>query len=268
MTALFYLGCPEARWLAQTDVPLFVSRRTLAPRKKLPVATCRWACDSGGFTEISMFGEWRTSAAEYANDVMRFQSFVGNLDWAAPQDWMCEPDMIRKTGLSIVEHQQRTVVSLLELRTIAPGVHWIPVIQGWRLADYLRCVELYAAAGIDLRAEPTVGIGSVCRRQDTNEAASLVREVAALGIRLHGFGFKAAGLCRVGDLMASADSMAWSARARRISREGGTTGLGCTHGTCSNCLKWALHWRRKLLASVDAALAESAKQTTIFDWIA
>ncbi len=80
--------------------------------------------------------------------------------------------------------------------TTDPGVPIIPVLQGWSLPDYLRHIELYAAAGIDLAAIPLVGVGSVCRRQGTTGAAVILRTVAARGIRSHAFGLKLGGLLR------------------------------------------------------------------------
>jgi hypothetical protein len=29
---------------------------------------------------------------------------IGRMDFAAPQEWMCEPVMIKRTGLSVHEH--------------------------------------------------------------------------------------------------------------------------------------------------------------------
>jgi hypothetical protein len=83
----FYLGSHHAsqRWY-DLDVPLFVSRRVLTSRKTLPQPATGWALDSGGFTELSMFGEWRTTEAEYAADVRRFQQ-MGGLEWVAPQTY-------------------------------------------------------------------------------------------------------------------------------------------------------------------------------------
>jgi hypothetical protein len=45
--------------------------------------------------------------------------------------------MIERTGLSVSEHQHRTVASCLHLRELAPTLPFIPVLQGWHLADYL-----------------------------------------------------------------------------------------------------------------------------------
>ena len=52
-------------WLAHVGVPLFVSHRRLARRKTLPRARSGWALDSGGFSELSLYGGWRTTAEDY-----------------------------------------------------------------------------------------------------------------------------------------------------------------------------------------------------------
>lgn len=256
----FYLGAPEVNWLKRTDVPLFVSQRRVALRKKLPRALGRWALDSGGFTELGLTGKWETSAKDYAAAATRYADEIGGLDWAAPQDWMCEPEALARTGRDVAYHQAASVDSLLELRTLAPTVHWVPVLQGWRLADYVACVERFDKAGVDLRAEDTVGIGSVCRRQKHTEGAMIVGRVAQLGLSLHGFGFKTTGLEVAAPFLGSADSMAWSSRARWRSREGIPSPLGCAHGTCASCLPWALAWRESLLADVAQRAAETASQ--------
>lgn len=177
----------------------------------------------------------------------RYRDEIGHLAWAAPQDWMCEPHIIRATGLSVREHQKRTVDNLIELRALAPDLPFVPVLQGWTLDDYLHCVELYRQRGIDLRDEPLVGIGSVCRRQATEEIGKIVEALAGLGLKLHGFGVKISGLRRYDQHLASADSMAWSFHGRYIGP--------CQH--CrpghrqpiseANCLPFALEWRTRLL---------------------
>jgi hypothetical protein len=241
----FYLGSHMPNWLAKTDVPLFVSRVRLAGRKSLPRARGRWALDSGGFSELSLRGEWTVSAGTYAAEVRRFRDEIGQLAWAAAQDWMCEPQIIAKTGLSIEEHQRRTVANYLELREIAPDLPWVPVVQGWRAEDYLRHADDYAAAGVDLTTQPLVGLGTICRRQQTSEAEWVIRRLMANGLRLHGFGLKLGGLQRIGPLIASADSMAWSFRARKARRP--LCGSRA-HASCANCLPFALGWREKVLA--------------------
>ncbi len=120
------------------------------------------------------------------------------------------------------------------------------MVQGWSTADYLRCVQRYQQAGVDLAAEPLVGLGSVCRRQGGGQAAQIVTELRAAGVaRLHGFGVKTCGLARYGHLLASADSLAWSYDARRATPLAGCVGR---HRNCANCLPYALAWRERLLA--------------------
>jgi len=242
----FFLGTHQPGWLATANVPLFVSYRRLATRRTLPRAAAPWALDSDGFTELSLHGTWRTPATTYLAAVRRFRDEIGHLAWAAPMDWMCEPWITGITGLTVAEHQRRTVDNFRQLREAAPDLPIVPVLQGWRLDDYLRCVERYQRAGVDLAAEPVVGLGSVCRRQGTAEAAAIVATLAErYRLRLHGFGFKILGLRTCGHHLASADSLAWSYDARRKPAL-----PGHTHQNCANCLPYALAWRTRVLGGL------------------
>jgi len=167
----------------------------------------------------------------------RYEATVGRMDWAAPQDWMCEPFMLAKTGLTVREHQARTVDNFQTLRALWPKVSdescpVMPVLQGWTLGDYEHCADLYAQAGVDLHAYELVGLGSVCRRQDTAEIGD--------EFPLHGFGCKTSGLVRYGRMLASADSMAWSFDGRF------KAGCTPTHVSEANCPAFAEGWRQRL----------------------
>lgn len=241
---LFFLGVHRDGWLRTADVPLFVSHRVLAPRKKLPRAIAPWALDSGGFTELSLYREWVTTPRAYVAAVQRYAEEIGSLQWASPQDWMNEPVMNAKTGLTVAEHQRRTVDNYIELRSLAPQLPIIPVLQGWEPHEYLECLEMYARRSIDLHAEKVVGVGTVCRRQDTATAEVIFRSLTETGLdNLHGFGVKLTGLARYGQHLASSDSMAWSYRARRAGQQ-----PGCPKKNCANCLHFALEWRQRALA--------------------
>lgn len=244
----FYLGTHKPAWLARLEVPLFVSRRALEPLRRLPRARGVWGLDSGGFSELALHGRWTLGARDYVAFVRRFRDEVGGLAFAAPQDWMVEPELLRRTGLSVDEHQRRTTANLLELRSLAPELPIIPVLQGWTRGDYLDHVEAYARAGVDLFAEELVGVGSICRRQATLSAELTLRWLADDGLRLHGFGLKKEGLRACGEALASADSMAWSTNARR-----NPPLPGCPHASCANCERWALGWREELIAGLPAA---------------
>ena len=245
---IFFLGTHHPHWLARLDVPLFVSRRSLARLRTLPRARGEWALDSGGFTELSLHGRWAIGARDYAGEVRRFRDEIGEIRFASPMDWMTEDHLLRKTGLSVAEHQRRTVENLLELRSVAPDLPFIPVLQGWTEGQYMDCVDLYAAAGIDLWKEPLVGVGSICRRQSTLRAHLMLRGLAHDGLKIHTFGLKKRGIRACGDVLASADSLAWSLNARRSPPL-----PGHAHASCANCLEWALLWRDELLASLRAA---------------
>lgn len=244
----FWLGTHEVLWLGRTSVPLFISHRRLAPRHTYPRAIGPWALDSGGYTELNMYGGWRTSVEEYVEAVADYSVLIGGLEWAAPMDWMCEPHVIEKTGLSVREHQERTVENFLELRGRGP---FIPVLQGQTLEDYEACIGLYEAAGADLRACELVGLGTVCRRQREPEIARIVHELGVHGLRMHGFGMKSRGLARVGHVLASADSMAWSTAGRMEWQHRKARMCSGEHkGGCANCLGWALQWRDRVVDGV------------------
>lgn len=263
--ALFYLGTHRPAWLADPRfraVPLFVSRASLASMRRLPRALTRWAADSGGFTQLHLHGRWTITPAAYIAELRRFRDEIGRLAWAAPMDWMCEPEILARTGKTIDEHQRRTVDNLLALRALAPELPIIPVLQGWSVVDYWRCQELYDKAGVDLAAEPLVGVGTVCRRQDTAVAGLILRTLAHDGLRLHGFGFKTQGLLACADVLASADSLAWSYAARREPPWPGHDrpgpGRRAGHKHCNNCPEFALAWREALLDRLDVTAAPPA----------
>lgn len=250
----FYLGTHEPNWLVRSTQPLFISAVRLRRQRSWRPSLVDWALDSGGFSELSMHGKWTVSPEQYAAEVQRWSAQIGRLDWAAIQDWMCEPFIIAKTGKSIAEHQERTIASLLRLRELAPAAPWTPVIQGWKVGDYVRHVEAYADAGVDLRSAPIVGVGSVCRRQGTQEGAEIMRTLSRAGIAVHAFGIKSGGLELFGDDIASADSMAWSfgARKRQVRLP------GCSHKTCGNCFRYAMLW--------GADVASRRPQQVAWNW--
>lgn len=239
----FYLGTCEPSWLSRTDVPLFLSDRRMRRYKKVHKARGPWALDSGGFTQLSLDGAWTEATVRYADRAMRYQELAGNLDFACPQDWMCEPEIRKRTGKTIEQHQRLTIISYLDLKTLAPSVPWIPVLQGWKVHDYEAHYLMYEDYGIDLTSLSRVGVGTVCRRQSTREGQMIVDEVAGWGVRIHAFGFKKTGLKKCHANLASSDSMAWSftARRQRIRLQ------GCTHRICQNCFEYAHKWRRETL---------------------
>ena len=151
--------------------------------------------------------------------------------------------------------------SYLYLAEQFPMVPWIPVLQGWHAWQYEQHADMYERAGIVLADCGRVGLGSVCRRGGDTDIADLVTRLAARGYRLHGFGVSITGLRRIGHLLASSDSQAWSrtARTERIRLPGcrhhsRPDPAGVRHPTgCRNCFRYALHYREQVLDAVRLA---------------
>jgi hypothetical protein len=245
----FYLGTHVINHMEKTDVPLFISFRQLRKRKKKPFKQQgKISVDSGGFTELNLFGEWKTTPLEYVEELHRLQELGLEIEWASPQDWMCEEFVLEKTGLTIEEHQKRTVQNLIKLRSMTDKIHFIPVLQGQSLQDYFNHFEMYEIANFDLRKEKVVGVGSVCRRQSTDEIGKIFNCLSAKGVNLHGFGVKMAGISKYGDSMFSSDSLAWSYGARFSKKRCSNCMIReSPPKNCANCLEFALEWREKII---------------------
>lgn len=249
------MGIHRPNWLTwvPADIPVFISHRVLAGMVRLPKRNRFYALDSGAFTELNLFGKFATSPHEYVQAVARYDTEIGRMDWAAPQDWMCEPFMLAKTGLTVEDHQHRTIENFIELTELWPEFSddpecpIMPSVQGGKIDEYLRCIEMYEAAGVCLSDFPVVGVGSVCRRSRTDEIAEIFGALGELGLPLHGFGVKTSGLAKYGRWLETADSMAWSYAARWEPPAPQCEGI---RKSCANCLHAALEWRERVLAVI------------------
>lgn len=178
-----------------------------------------WMMDSGAFTEISTHGDYRTPVDRYAREIDRWAT-CGNLVAAVAQDWMCEPFIVNRTGLTVEQHQRRTIERYDALMTLQPPAYIMPVLQGYRPDEYLTHLEQY---GERLAPGAWVGVGSVCKRNAKPGAVASVLwaiHERRPDLRLHGFGVKLTALQSqdVLRLLWSADSMAWSYAARMAGR--------------------------------------------------
>lgn len=175
--------------------------------------------DSGAFSELSQHGQYRSEPEDYAEQVKRWNT-CGNMLAAVSQDWMCEPFIVAKTGLSVQAHQDRTISRYCELRALCRGVYIMPVLQGYAVRDYCLHVSAYGPA---LAHAAWVEVGSVCKRNSSVHAIEeilLAIKARRPDLRLHGFGLKTTALASatICDLLHSADSMAWSYAARKQGR--------------------------------------------------
>jgi hypothetical protein len=192
----------------------FVSVNRLRNRKG-PFAVDDWIMDSGAFSELSRHGHYRHEVAEYAEQIVRWKS-NGDLLAAVTQDYMCESFILEKTGMTVEEHQQKTVARYDELLRCDTGVYIMPVLQGYEPKDYVRHIRMY---GSRLAPGQWVGVGSICKRNGNPraiESVLLAIHHERPDLLLHGFGLKKTALASgiVLELLATADSMAWSYQAR------------------------------------------------------
>jgi|WetSurMetagenome_2_1015567.scaffolds.fasta_scaffold105255_2 hypothetical protein len=264
----FYTGAHHPNWLNTSPVPLFLSATTLAKYRttgnRWPIrgtSGASWAGDSGAYAALMLAVDsdghpWSADYERFGGMWLRFADEIGrHPDFIAIQDWPCEPAVRARTGMTVTNHQELTTSSYLQLAEDFPWLPWMPVLQGWTVDDYLRHVEEYQSAGVDLAECRRVGVGSVCRRGGQHGVASIIRALAAMGLRLHGFGVSINALRVCGHLLTSSDSQAWSANARRDR----IRIQGCTHpGDCRNCSTWARKYAEMTMDVCKASARDAA----------
>lgn len=249
----FYLGTHKPKWLTQISVPFFVSRRTLPKKPWKANVLCNFAIDSGGFSELNLYGKWKTEPNKYIEEINIWNS-TGKLDFAATQDWMCEPYILKKTGLSVVEHQRRTIDSYAHLLSKSPSINWLPVIQGFTLEEYISHIKMYEIFGLPIN-NLYVGVGSVCRRQSIrgkdgiDGIIPLFKTLKDMGCKIHAFGLKKSGIPLLNNYVYSADSLAWSYQARKVPKLESCKG----HKKCTNCKSFALKWLEEIKETIKNA---------------
>jgi hypothetical protein len=219
MAIEFYVGLHQPGDAQHFELSC-ISINRLRDRKK-PLSAGRILLDSGAFTELERHGHYRHGVEEYAAQVRRLhEEGIADIAAAVAQDYMCEPFMVSKTGLSVEEHQRLTIERYDALDTCNLPVPVLPVLQGYHPADYARHAEQY---GERLTHGMWVGVGSVCKRQgDPRAIIAVLQAIRSVrpDLRLHGFGVKKTALMHPGvrDLLDTADSMAWSFAARKQGR--------------------------------------------------
>lgn len=197
----------------------FISINRIRDRKSaFPVGD--WIMDSGAFTTIAKHGGYPEPPSVYAAHIKRWAT-NGNLLAAVAQDYMCEPHMLAKTGLTVEDHQRLTIERYDELLAAdTGGVYIMPVLQGYSPREYVDHIRMY---GDRLKLGAWVGVGSVCKRN--GDPMSVLMVLLAIrherpDLRLHGFGLKTTALMwgAVRSMLHSADSMSWSFAARKQGR--------------------------------------------------
>lgn len=217
----FYVGIPEPAWAGDFENP-FISMARLRRRKSaFPRPKGKWGLDCAGFSEVALTGGYSNTPEHFAAEATHWVSMVPGCAFVVSQDYMCEPFVLAKTGLTQADHQRLTIERYdAILAAWSSDVPLVPVLQGFSPTSY---VEHLRAYGDRIGEGAMVGVGSVCKRQG---AVSMVEDL--LGgilherpdLRLHGFGVKLTALesPEIRSMLESADSMAWAYAARKQGR--------------------------------------------------
>lgn len=208
-TPQFYVGWGHPVHAERFD-RCMISVNAIEARWRKRFRPNHWILDSGAFTNLTRFGKHKP-LYHYAQKIWEVGR-IGMLEAAVGQDYMCEPFVIKKTGLDVREHQRLTIERYHELRAVdcISHVYIMPVLQGFEVDDYVRHLQDY-----QFESGLWVGVGSVCKRNSTNpdEVIEILDSIKQLrpDLRLHGFGIKKTLLSnqRVRSLLHSTDSMAW-----------------------------------------------------------
>jgi hypothetical protein len=196
------------------------------------------AClDSAGFVAMRNYGRYPWTVEDYM-DLCAARPWR----WFAAMDMCVEPELfetteavvdedaeMRRTRETVLDRISLTARSLKICRRAAEerGIldRLMPVVQGWKPADYARCLERMPS----VETVRILGVGSVCRRPigGANGVLAVVdridRELGSSPAKLHLFGIKGEGAVELNGhpRVESFDSQSYGFRARVLSREGG-----------------------------------------------
>jgi hypothetical protein len=187
---------------------------------RLPLRQSSVAVDTGAFAWFRSFSTYHFSAMQFANWIAGVYPPVS---WAVIPDRPTE-DLPDPKAVRVAQVQTSDAIYLVLETLLDVPWSWTPVLQGRTVMDYLRhavdlaavlydLAEIYRHRGQTFR----VGIGSICRRDQTPEIRRIVAAVAAVlpGLPLHFFGAKLDVLTGWGSrprTVMSCDSATWNGR--------------------------------------------------------
>jgi hypothetical protein len=218
MSVLFFPG------LHQTSDAKHFQRCCIAVHRfrnrRAPMGCPEVFIDSGAFTTIARFGGYPDPVFLYARRLHEIHhKGIASITAAVAQDYMCEAFMLKRTGMTVRQHQELTIERYDELLDeltflFEDDVPFpvIPVLQGYQPGEYQQHLDMY---GDRLKPGMWVGVGSVCKRNSsTSDVIGVLDAIERRrpGLRLHGFGLKTTALkdTTVRSLLYSADSMGWA----------------------------------------------------------
>lgn len=141
---------------------------------------------------LNRYGDYPFSTEQYMNLVCILRPH-----YYATLDYPCEPEISRRLGMMTNKERIKATVRNARLALDAHPMlgncsRCVPVIQGYTLDEYKRCIELHADAGT---LEDYMAVGSMCRRISNKELHELIPGIAEYArqgnvTRLHFFGLK------------------------------------------------------------------------------
>lgn len=241
-----YLGVWHVKHARNAPQFMFSLRRLKERISPAPFSSCDWIMDSGAFSEINLNGKYTFTPKEYLHYVELHQpGLFFNMDY------MCEPFVLQKTGMTVREHQEKTIENQIKIMDLLDNYNikgnFAGCIQGWQIPDYLTCIDMLKEQGL---ITSKMGIGSVCRRNSRRQIIEVLQTVKQElpNVRLHGFGVKTDILKEpiVYECLDSCDSMAWSFDGRRQERKSCTNCEYPNAKNCANCYHYMLKWYNRL----------------------
>ena len=205
----FFVGCKP--WIAKRlERPCMISANTF--RGHLLCGENETLIDSGAFTTIFKHGGYPPGKlVEYAKLALRLTSANKNIIGFVSQDYMCLPDALNRTGLTLEEHQRYTLYRYKALQKLLPNIYVMPVLQGSTPQDYINHVRMY---GDILKNKAWVGVGSLIKLNKNPKGLTAVLQAIKNErpeLLLHGFGIKTTALKsqKIQELLYSSDSYSW-----------------------------------------------------------
>lgn len=273
----FYVGVQTQKQLDASEKFILSFARIRARKKKKYIINNKdWIMDSGAFSEIKLHGKYTFTLDYYLNYIKEY-----NPNFFVNCDYMCEPSQLERTGLTIKEHQEKTIENQIYLydKKNEMGIKSILMgtLQGWKIFDYLDHIDMMKERGILL---DYMGVGSICRRFKTKEIVKILKWInyEIPDIKLHGFGVKIKVLeyPEVFKYMYSCDSMAWTYTGRgfaEFGKHGILFGKKCLIDSsficnkkaddCASCIRFMCYW----VDRINKVIELNEKQTNLFDYI-
>ncbi len=241
-----YLGVWQVGHAKYIPQFMFSLRRLKKRKSPVPFNNHDWVMDSGAFSEININGKYTFTPEEYLKYIELHQPRL-----FFNMDYMCEPFVLEKTGLTIRQHQEKTIENQIKITDLLKNYNikgeFAGCIQGWNIDDYLHHIDMLKSQGL---ITEKMGVGSVCRRNSKKDIIEILQAVKQElpNTKLHGFGVKTDILKEriIYDYLDSCDSMAWSFAGRRIKNKSCAVCEYPNAKNCANCYHYMIKWYDRL----------------------